>query len=289
MTTPPRLPGDRSHLERLLDRWAREHPDGVAAIRLRRLIGVTAIIAMLDGLRDDDGNEQIGFKGGSALELRFGLRARASGDLDAAYRGALDDALDRTGAALQAGWSGFTGRLVRDQEITRAGVEPPPRRVQVKLDYKGRPFVTIPFEIAAAEGRSLESIEIIRPAVSLAPVQLPGLDAVPCLPLPYQIAQKLHACTEDVAGEIANQRVHDLHDLLLIEQLAVTEEDLPAIKAACVEIFDGRAKHPWPPKVTIWSDWPTLWRRLAEDEGFDMSLEEACAEVEVFIAAIDAA
>ena len=49
----------------------------MTAGRLRRLVGVLVIVGTLDGLRDADGNERIGFKGGSALELRFGLQARA--------------------------------------------------------------------------------------------------------------------------------------------------------------------------------------------------------------------
>ena len=67
----------------------------------------------------------------------------------------------------------------------------------------------------------------------------------------YQVAQKLHACTED-CGEQTNQRARDLPDLLLIDRLAINDTDLPTIRAACVEIFTGRAKHPWPPVMTAW-------------------------------------
>jgi len=50
MSTPPkRLPGDRGHLGRLLDLWARDTEELVTSGRLRRLVGVTAIIQMLDG------------------------------------------------------------------------------------------------------------------------------------------------------------------------------------------------------------------------------------------------
>jgi predicted nucleotidyltransferase component of viral defense system len=58
-------------------------------VRLQRSVGVLVIAGALDGLRDDSGREMIAFKGGSALEIRFGLRARASKDLDGAYRGEL--------------------------------------------------------------------------------------------------------------------------------------------------------------------------------------------------------
>ena len=36
---PQRLPGDRGHLARLLDAWARESEEPVTSGRLRRLVG----------------------------------------------------------------------------------------------------------------------------------------------------------------------------------------------------------------------------------------------------------
>ena len=111
MSTPPqRLPGDRGHLGRLLDVWARDVEARVTSGRLRRLVGVTAIIQMLDGLKDEEGRERIAFKGGAALELRFGFRARASNDLDGAYRGEVSEAIGLIDEGVRRGWSGFTGR-----------------------------------------------------------------------------------------------------------------------------------------------------------------------------------
>ncbi len=125
-------------------------------------------------------------------------------------------------------------------------------------------------------------------AVQLEPVQLEGPETIPFLPIRYQIAQKLHACTEDV-GEPVNQRVRDLHDLLLIEELAVEADDYPAIRDACVEIFEGRRKHPWPPATTAWPGWDQLWTNLVSDEGLTMTLQEAVTSVGAFVAAVDAA
>ncbi len=291
----PRPPGDIAHLERLLDRWSKQaaaDEDGpgppAATGRLRRLVGVTVVAATLDGLRDSDGVERIGFKGGAALELRFGFKARTSKDLDAAYRGELTEGLALIADALAAGWNNFTGVLGEPEDITRAGITPAPVRVKIKLRYKNRAFITIPFEMAAAEGQSMRSPEPLPPAVKLAPVQLPEPDTIPFLPIRYQIAQKLHACTED-CGDPANQRVRDLADLLLIKELAVADKDLPAVHAACTEIFHGRNKHPWPPAVTLWPDWEQLWARLVDNEGLDLTLEEAATAVGAFIDAIDAA
>jgi hypothetical protein len=81
---PPKPPGNVGHLERLPQKWAdqsaAEAGRHAAAGRLRHLIGVTVVVAMLDGIRDDHGAERIGFKGGSAL-----LRPRASFRLQATH------------------------------------------------------------------------------------------------------------------------------------------------------------------------------------------------------------
>ena len=45
---------------------------------------------MFDGFPDDNGRTRIVFKGGAAIEMRYGLRARTTKDLDAAFRGELD-------------------------------------------------------------------------------------------------------------------------------------------------------------------------------------------------------
>ena len=286
-----RAPGDDKHLSRLLDAWARAE-DSVAgrpviAGRLRRLVGVLVIVGALDGLRDADGNERIGFKGGAGLELRFGLQARASKDLDATYHGELDDALALISSAMEIGWKNFTGIASDQEEITRPGITPAPVRVNIKLRYKGRSFVTIPFEVSAAEGSSMDSPERLPAAVSLAPVQLEEPETIPFLPIRYQIAQKLHACTED-CGEQTNQRARDLPDLLLIERLAITKADLPAIRVACMEIFIGRAKQAWPPVITAWPDWPQIWTSLLSDENLQLELEEAVAAVQSLVNRIEA-
>lgn len=184
---PVRLPGDLSHLNRLIDAWARSEDAGegkpVVGGRIRRLVGVLAIAGALDGLKDEAGGERIGYKGGSALELRFGFQARASKDLDAAYRGELQEALSLIRARLEAGWNNFTGVISDEEEVTRAGISPPPMRVKVKLRYRGKPFVTIPFELSAAEATSLDDLERRPSAVSLSPVQIEDPDPITFMPI----------------------------------------------------------------------------------------------------------
>ncbi|MGH9092522.1 MAG: nucleotidyl transferase AbiEii/AbiGii toxin family protein [Acidimicrobiales bacterium] len=280
MSTEPRPPGDRGHLGRLLDTWAKESSELVTSGRLRRLVGVTAIIQMLDGLKDEEGQERIAFMGGAALELRFGFRARASKDLDGAYRGEVAQAIGLIDERLHVGWSGFSGRTTSGEVIEGTGLVPPPVRFQVKLLYKAKEFVTIPMELSPAEGHSIDRVELLPGAVSLKPVRLAEAEVIPFLPIRYQLAQKLHACTEDTGEERSNQRARDLVDILLIEELALDDEQMPGLRDACIEIFGLRGKHPWPPRVVAWPDWEVIWRRLAETERLDYSLDEAVARVQ---------
>ena len=288
MSTPPkRLPGDRGHLARLLDVWARETEEAVTSGRLRRLVGVTAIVQMLDGLKDEAGQERIAFKGGAALELRFGFRARASNDLDGAYRGEVSEAIGLIDEGVRRGWSGFTGTTSEGESITGTGLAVAPVRFRVRLLYKAKDFVTVPMELSPVEGRSLDQVEVLPAAVSLEPVQLTGAAAIPFLPIRYQVAQKLHACTEDVGEESPNQRARDLADILLIEELALTDDQMSGLRDACVEIFGLRGKHPWPPAVVVWPGWDDIWGRLMETERLDYSIAEAVARVQDLVDRID--
>lgn len=277
-------PGDLSHLQRWLTEWAAEA--GVTAGRLARRVGVLVVSAMLDQLRDDNGDHLFVAKGGAALEMRFGARARTSKDFDAVYRGVMKDAADEIIRSVEVEWHGFTGRVVRVGQIDVRGLPVKPTRLEVKLSYKRKPFVTVPLEIAAPEGDALRSIDSV--AVSLAPVGLPAPATVPCLSVRYQIAQKLHACTDPLDGQLVNNRAHDLADLILLEEL-LDDDELGDVRTACIDIFEGRDKQPWPPALVAPPHWAALWQRIVEDDGFPVeSLEEAVARVRTMIERIDA-
>ncbi len=278
--------GSLQGLERWLTEWsARER---LTAGRLRRRVGVLAVAAMLDTCRDATGEHVFQVKGGSALELRFGAQARTSKDLDALYRGVLADAPDIIAAALTAGWSGFAGRVTRTDTI-RTGQPVEPLRITTKLSYRGRPYLELPIELSPPEGGSAlwpEAVQV-RP---LTEIGLPTPEPVPCMSLRYQIAQKLHACTESFADGRPNARAHDIADLLIIDDLAGAKLNLAEVRAACVEVFSLRGTHAWPPAVVAPELWTGLWRRIVEEDDFPITdLGEAMSRVRVFIDRIDAA
>lgn len=140
-------------------------------------------------------------KGGRNIEIRYGLRSsRASSDLDVGRAASLDAFLDDFEDALAAGWNGFTG-TVRDRGSIAAPVPDGyvPHRLDVKLAYNGRTGVgTVSVEVAVEEAGALAAVESATSHDAhelFSAIGLPAPDPVPLLPVPVQIAQKLHACT----------------------------------------------------------------------------------------------
>ena len=290
----PEAPRREKDLASLIDAWSRENPEGRTAPRsgspstagrLRRLIGAVAIASALDGLRDERRRDRFVIKGGTAMEMRFGLAARSSLDLDASFRGDIGVCLALTSDALERGWSGFTAIVSEPMEITRATVSPKPVRVDVKVSYRGKAFITIPLEISTAEGESATNPERVALAFDLSRVNLSVPPSVAFLPLRYQIAQKLHACSERFEGR-ENARVRDLADLMLLRTLC--EGSAEPTRLACIEIFQLRGLHPWPPAITPEPGWVVEWENMTRDEDLTISLEQALEEVGDLVRLIDA-
>jgi Nucleotidyl transferase AbiEii toxin, Type IV TA system len=275
--------GNIQGLERWLTDWAAEQ--SMTPGRLRRRVGMIAIAAMIDDLNKPE--PRFIFKGGAAFEFRFGDKARTSSDIDAIFRGNLDDAIVLLKEAIETGWSGFSGRLVDDGPFEVPGVPIPPLKATVKLTYKGKAFISVPIEVASPEGRSLDHIDVVE-INPLHELGLEGPSTVPVLAPPYQIAQKLHACTTVATDGRLNDRVHDLADLIMLDEL--TEFSLAETHAACIEVFSLRNMHAWPPALTVWPHWPAIWAEIVRVDSFPVSdVRDAASKVESRITRILAA
>jgi len=89
-------------------------------------------------------------KGGSALKLRYGDKTtRFTRDLDTARADELSVYLEQLNAALDNGWNGFTGRVVRKEPAKPKGIpgEYIMQPFEIKLTYKGKSWLTVPLEI----------------------------------------------------------------------------------------------------------------------------------------------
>ncbi|HVV74612.1 MAG TPA: nucleotidyl transferase AbiEii/AbiGii toxin family protein [Mycobacteriales bacterium] len=294
--TPPARPAP-VNLRSLRDRLRNAARDAdLPEGRLVRQLGSYAVAEMLARVTDEAGESLFLIKGGTSIEMRLGVgHSRASKDLDAAFRGSFDTMYAAASEALAAGWSGFSARVLPPTRIENAPGAVKPIRFEVKLAYVDRPFCTVPVEVSVAEAGSGAEADSVMPApVAHLGVEGLGLEpntAVRCLSLRYQIAQKLHACTERFdAGR--NDRARDLVDLQLLGMLV---DDWPRVREACVEIFDTRSSMPWPPDLQPEPHWDPLYGQARADvleadaAGLAPSLDQAVAVIRDLITAIESA
>lgn len=268
------------HSVQVLQRWVGElaREDGIAPARIQRWISFMVVAAMLDHARDENEDPVFVLKGGAAMELRLGLRARATKDFDTAYREAMDVMLDRLDVALRHGHGEFSATRTEPSMIVDTNAV----RLDIKLSYRGRSWATVQLEVAPSEGSAGREIERV-PGKPLDPLGLEGPDDVPCVSIRYQIAQKIHACTEVPVDGGTNDRFRDLIDLLLLEEL-VEENEWIGVREACQELFQLRRKHAWPPQVTVFDTWPDPYRAMARELAFPITaVEEAAAKVQAMI------
>lgn len=275
---PKSQPKTEKHLGQLVSQYA--EASGLGVRRVRQRISAMAFVGALERVREEDTPARFLIKGGMACELRFQGKARTTRDLDAVFHGSLDELLADLDAAFSEPYSGFSFNYSEPEAIG----ETSSHRFDVKLTYAGRSWATLRVEVSPPEGRAHEP-EMV-PALTVSEFGLTGPVEVTCLSLRYQIAQKIHACTERFEAR-ENERVHDLIDLLLMEELI---EDDARVKEACVEIFELRAAHPWPPTLSVEPSWPDVYAGLAVEIDFPIAdVAEAAALLQALIDRIDAA
>lgn len=277
---PVRLPGNVAHLQKLISDYAQKQQ--IPPARLQRWLNAMVITAVLDRVRDENDEPVFLLKGGLAMELRLRLRARVTTDYDTAFRARTEEVIDLLDEALTLPWNDF--------EITRDAPEQVPNteatKVRLRLSYKRRAWGSVQLELAAVEGSM--GVELDRvPTVPLDPLQIPVPEIANCVSLRYQVAQKLHACTEVFEAGRDNDRFRDVMDVLLVEAL-LHEVGLVRVRAACVDIFNVRDKHAWPPQVTVYESWRAPFAAMARENGFTPDdIDGAAAALTDLIAAIN--
>lgn len=254
-----------------------EGDDGLA---LRRRVGMALVVV---GQMLPEG----AIKGGSAMALRYGRATRFTQDLDAARVQPLARFCSDFEASLATGWAGFTGRLVE-----KAAPRPPAvpaayvmQSFEVKLDYRGRPWCTVKFELGHNEIGDADDPEY-QLASDLAylftEVGLEAPKPVPVMRSDHQIAQKLHAVSSE-----GSERARDLVDLQLLDNGEPL--DLRQVRATCVRLFDYRRQQAWPPTLVARDQWDTLYAEAADGLDVLPTITEAVAWVDGFVRRIDTA
>ena len=245
-------PNSRRNLDLAIERLADSREEG---LRLRRIFANTVVSQMMP---------HGAVKGGSAMRIRFGYAAtRFSTDLDAARAGDIDAFVRDFASALEEGWNGFSGRIVALPQAKPKGVPASyvMRPYDVKLDYHGKPWLTVKLEVGHNEIGDADypdysmSEEI---AELFAALGFPSPSPVPLMQLKYQIAQKLHG-----ASEPASNRAHDLVDLQVI--MTESDVDLKETREVCQRLFAYRHMQAWPPTVRAYDGWDELYDTAKED------------------------
>lgn len=255
-------PAGAKQFQRLLQRHANDI--GQLPQRVMHLVRVGVVCAMLDGVRHEDGGHLFVVKGGTAMQLRLGIRARATTDLDVTFRGAaktwlaaFDEATaDRT-------WEGFT--VVRKGlpvQIEVDGLAYRPWRVGLQIRYEGRDFGSTSLEVGIDQTGVADHDLVVPAGIVLAAFDIDPPRLVPCLDVVQQMAQKLHACTEPIDG--GNDRVRDVIDIWLLEAFLEPHET-SALRAAAVDTFAQRGGHSWPPNVEPSASWTHDYPLLVAD------------------------
>ena len=276
-----KLPGDVSHLQRLIGDHAADRK--MPPARLQRWLNAMIVTAVLDRIRDEHGDPIFLLKGGVAMELRLQLRARATSDYDAAFRTRTEEVIDHLDEALAQPWNSFN--LTRDApEIIK---NTKAVQIRLRLSYKRRSWGSVYLQMAPVEGKMGREHDCVE-AMSLDPLHVPLPEAANCVSLRYQVAQKLHACTEVFDEGRENDRFRDVMDILLVEDL-LYDIGLAHVREACVDIFTVRNKHTWPPTVTVYDSWRIPFAKLARENRFTPEdIDEAAAALTKLIAAIEA-
>jgi hypothetical protein len=138
--------------------------------------------------------------------------------------------------------------------------------MELRIDSGARATKDFDTAFRASMGDEIDHV----PAKSLDHVGLAGPDTVPCVAVRWQMAQKLHACTETFEQGGENDRFRDLLDLQLLADL-VEDDEWAAVRAACIEVFESRAKQEWPPEVTLYESWGSGYEALAVETGFSIT------------------
>jgi hypothetical protein len=154
--------------------------------------------------------------------------------------------------------------------------------MEFAVTYRGQPWTSISVDVARAEAGESE-VEWVEAIALTDAFGVTGPAQLPCLPLRFHVAQKLHGMTLPPQRGRQNERFRDLVDLLLLEALVV--HDYPSLRKACELVLDSRNTHGWPPNLdAVPSHWTAPFAQLARElELPDTDVETALARVRHFV------
>ena len=248
---------------------------GMPLMRLRKMVAFERLLARLVARQDDVWI----LKGGFALELRLGIRARTTNDLD--LLSALPLAAEQMHqsilqAARQDFQDGFQFEVGKPSNLNL-----PRFPVHTLLD--GRTFENFHLDVGTGDP-IVGSLEYITTPNLLEFADIPPL-RVPCYPLTQQLAEKIHAYTLLYkSGE--STRIKDWVDMLLIAQAG--KLSAKRLANSIHATFKARQTHNIPDELPMPpANWTRPFKKLASEVQLDYDdLAEASHALDQFLAPI---
>lgn len=222
-------------------------------------------------------------KGGFSLELRLGLAARTTKDLDLLRWDVADlsavDLQDLLDAALDVDLSDDCTFTVRRPRQVRAEDEMPSTwRVVVDVQMARSPFESVTIDVVTSPVEPTSGVDAVavRPVLGGKPFSVRSVD------LPRHAAEKTHAYARIYAHDRPSSRVKDLVDLALLVEQELLEP--AAYSLAVIDVFAERdASTPPPDLPNPPGDWAVPFAAMAADIGLDQqSLGDAATLVQRF-------
>lgn len=212
---------------------------GVALLRLRKRVAFERFLVRLTT------SESSGWvlKGAFALELRLGLRARTTKDIDLGRADDEEAATEHLVAATHVDLGDFFVFEVRRTPALDAATGFHAVRYTVRADLDARRFEQFPVDVAFSEATPIQA-EPLFGANSLKFADVAALQ-LPVISLEQHVAEKLHAYAGAFGRDQRDStRVKDLVGLVLIGELA--EIEATRLRHELETTFEQRARQPLP-------------------------------------------
>jgi hypothetical protein len=286
---------------RLLDQWVRDAQGRTGGVekRIGWMVASTVVIAALQRAQADDQQPLFLVKGGLCLELQLGVKARTTKDVDTLFRGTAKEFEEAVDQVLAEPWGPFALERTRLERVVKAPRLIKPYRFDVKLGVRGKTWRRVQVEVSFPEGGiGAQTVPLPAPAVSYFGLDTP--DQIVAIATDYQVAQKMHAASDpNIPPDVINDRVRDIVDLVLVKQHFYLDDPIPAsLRAACLDVFNARAEEAiaiekapryWSPVFASNAAWEKAFPKLAAEVGLTLTLDQAIAFVQEWVAQIDQA
>jgi hypothetical protein len=244
-------------------------------VRLRKMVAFDRLLARIVQIQPD----QWILKGGLALQLRLGDRARTTKDIDLLFldeNNIVHNCLNAASLLDIGDWFSFEiGRPSNRLERNEGGIR---HNVHTLLD--GRTFERFQLDVGVGDPIA-EAVDYLATPDLLS---FAGIEpvVVPCYPITQQLAEKIRAYTKEYSSG-RSSRVKDFVDMLLLAELGQLSGAglIGAIEAAFqkIDAWDIPRQLPPPPQ-----NWEQGFKRMAKKAGLsECNLASAYIELQRFI------